>query len=133
MQIAKRCDSKQVMRDVDVAKFFFYNMAGSDRNYQYARRIDMDAFIVGYFSTKGFHIIGIGVVKEKQGNGLAGQLIRALFEDCRRVGCHKVTTRTTSGTEFYKHYGFKVTGIAPNWSKHQIDGNFENYTMEKRI
>ena len=60
------------------------------------------------------HLRGMAVVPNRQGTGVAGELLRTALAQMRRAGCRRVTLDTTlpllRATRFYQKNGFRKSG-----------------------
>jgi GNAT superfamily N-acetyltransferase len=68
----------------------------------------------GVGSVKDGHIRGMAVLPRWQGRGVADQLLAAVEDELRRLGCARATLDTTAplarAIRFYERHGYRATG-----------------------
>lgn len=65
------------------------------------------------------HLRGMAVLPDRQGSGLAGQLLERAESELRDLGCTRVTLDTTEplkrAVRFYERHGYRATGRVTNF------------------
>ena len=65
------------------------------------------------------HLRGMAVLPDRQGSGVAGQLLECAESELRDLGCTRVTLDTTEplkrAVRFYERHGYRATGRVTNF------------------
>ncbi len=81
--------------------------------------------------------LGIGILKEHWGKGIAGKLMNAMFEIAKNLNCEQIElgvfSNNTRAKNLYKSFGFEKTGTKKHYFK-LADGKYKDIiTMIKFI
>lgn len=120
--ICKLSKNTQTRKDYSYMELVMYRQP--DKQY-YAEYIPGIACIFGYVnpSKSELRIICTAVADEHKRHGYGGFLLRRAINYAKRAGLNQISTRTTSGYEFYSRYGFFANDRAENG----------DYMMHKQI
>jgi hypothetical protein len=107
LDIAKAADNKQIVKDVNYAKFIHFH----NPNSIYCEMLDDKSFIIGQVQKNSFRIIGMGTRCSNKRQGLASILLERLIKYCKQQDMTYIHTRSKSGADFYCKRGFDVFGM----------------------
>jgi ribosomal-protein-alanine N-acetyltransferase len=91
--------------------------------------VTVDSLIVGYAVTsrieEEFQIANLAVASEYQKKGLGTKLMKFILGQAVKANCEycylEVRAGNTRAIEFYRKFGFKITGIQTNYYENPIE------------